>query len=77
MKKNIKLEKQKKALDFLKQHGNPIIRQHAAELLGGIEVEENPICPKNPPIGYLKGLDGIRYNKAITPIDFTPTLSAQ
>jgi hypothetical protein len=73
MKKNLTLVKQKrlKALDYLAQHSNPIIRQHAAELLGGIDVSgEGGIdtCPDDVGPGYLKGLHGIIYNKGLVGI---------
>jgi hypothetical protein len=35
MKKNISKEKQLRAIEFLANHPNPIIRQHAKNLVGG------------------------------------------
>lgn len=51
MKKSLKINKarQQKALDWLAQHSNPIIRHHAARIKGG----------EFPKGLYLKGLDGM------------------
>jgi hypothetical protein len=46
MKKNINKAQQQKALDFLANHPNPIIRQHARSIFGGA----GPLVTK-PPIG--------------------------